>query len=79
MVSGQCCRVASQHLIARRRHHQLPVTPRPPPQVGVRWTMLMTALREAGLPRSALSRIAILAADNPSFSQLAMLCNSASV
>ena len=39
----------------------------------------MTALREAGLPRSALSRIAILAADNPSFSQLAMLCNSASV
>ena len=34
MVSGQCCRVASQHLIARRRHHQLPVTPRPPPQVG---------------------------------------------
>jgi hypothetical protein len=45
----------------------------------LRWTMLMTALREAGLPRSALSRIAILAADNPSFSQLAMLCNSASV
>ena len=45
----------------------------------LRWTMPMMALRETGLPRSAVKRTAILVADRPSFSQTAISCNSVSV
>jgi len=45
----------------------------------LRWTMPMMALRETGLPRSALKRPAMREADSPSFSKAAISSISFSV